>query len=255
MKMKSFILTFLIAVVLVHFGQCDDFPNEISDGGIVNHLVEVEDSIFAFKDDIHTRTKRDAETITDSDKAANITTDIIRNYTRYSGPCCKIEVNPDKKFKIDRDLVMECYNQSIGKHNFSSYNISREKDGNSSEYKALVKLWRNEVSCYLNCLALKYHLVNDDGCVQLENVVKHMSDVYDGTWIGNITSSIATNCYKETEQGCADYLKNKPENTCNPTFRKYNWCIYKEIQNNCPKDKIKNEERCKRFKERKDNED
>ncbi|KAB0798210.1 hypothetical protein PPYR_09203 [Photinus pyralis] len=229
--MSSFILALGTFIELIYFGQCQHLTDDSLGLLNVDHLAP-------FQVNLHTRTRRDTKIV--SDKKPKDQQEIKGSYTKILGPCCDVQMSNSLRNDEYKNL---CYNKTLGTLTFTNHGRSTSVDVEKQN-----KLVQNQVSCYLNCLALKYNLVKTDGSIILEGVIKRINDIYNGSWVPNVSRNIATTCYKATEQACINYLKTATADRCNPTFRMHNWCLHREIQMNCPKDQIKNEVRCNDLK-------
>lgn len=77
----------------------------------------------------------------------------------------------------------------------------------------------------------------------------YVKDNFKESWLVSHLDTIITKCLGEARNATANRSKDDAE-SCNPAAIKGAHCLFREIQMNCPEEKIKDIKTCSKFRER-----
>ncbi|XP_074027160.1 uncharacterized protein [Leptinotarsa decemlineata] len=111
-----------------------------------------------------------------------------------------------------------------------------------------VEQHRRDMICIQQCVGQKLNFIDTDGNVKPEDFEKYIKKVLEKKdYLLPLQEKIISTCLEEVKNSTQ---KAAPEDSCTVTAIKLDHCIFKNIQLNCPEDKIKDSKSCSRLQER-----
>ncbi|KAK4879052.1 hypothetical protein RN001_007198 [Aquatica leii] len=159
-------------------------------------------------------------------------------------PCC--DLKPVEPTVVEEEYRRSCYKETFLKP------TNNTKSSNTSTYdpfncEKIIKT-RNNILCMTQCIAQKLKLADSIGNPLSEAIGNYISKKHSGTWIAPLAKNITLKCVKQVKDITTSFLQNKTQTVCNPAFQELSFCLFKEVQMNCPKNLITSHRRCESFR-------
>ncbi|XP_056645389.1 uncharacterized protein LOC130450786 [Diorhabda sublineata] len=101
---------------------------------------------------------------------------------------------------------------------------------------------RSEIVCISQCVGQKNNYIDDDGKIKPYEFEEYMKNkLEDITYLAPVVDKIIAGCVADIKNATMEDEKCKPDGIVSE------FCIFKNIQLNCPDDQIKNKEACMKF--------
>ncbi|KAK9736238.1 hypothetical protein QE152_g12671 [Popillia japonica] len=207
----------LVSTLLLGVSSAYDFSDEF-----FNQLLSQEYDDFASGESVflHPRARRDEEA--------------SKCHHRHKF-CCGDELM-SKLHEKYRDTKRECFKQVTGKEFGGGPPFTCEE----------LEERKKEMTCVAECAGKKKGAVDDNGNIKEDEVKKLVAECTEELeWFKPMLDEVTTKCIGEAKAAAEKYDKKG----CNPSDIKFSFCIFKEIQLNCPADQIKDQGRCDAMRE------
>ncbi|XP_022913598.1 uncharacterized protein [Onthophagus taurus] len=177
---------------------------------------------------INPRTKRDEEAVIKEDKCRK----------KHFRSCCDEEYFSSLR-EDEKPMRKECYREITGKE-LAEVFLDPFKCDRGDKHK-------KDIACVAQCVGRKKGLIDDDGNVNeptARKIIKEKMSKVD--WLKPKSEAIFNKCYTAAKEAA---IKQRDKNSCNPAASKLGHCIWKEIQLNCPADRIIDDKKCTKIRE------
>ncbi|XP_050505491.1 uncharacterized protein LOC126883858 [Diabrotica virgifera virgifera] len=152
--------------------------------------------------------------------------------------CCGEELihklHHDKK-----DSRSECFKQIMGKEDNPNSIPHDPFDCKSIEER------QNKFLCVLQCEGQKNNIIDDDGNIKPEEYRKYIqTQLADVEYLADVQDKIIAGCLADIKNA------SKSSGKCKSDGMVSEFCVFKNIQLNCPEDQIKDKMFCEKMRER-----
>ncbi|KRT81990.1 hypothetical protein AMK59_6135, partial [Oryctes borbonicus] len=135
-----------------------------------------------------------------------------------------------------REIKKECFKEVTGKEFGGGPPFTCEE----------LEERKKEMTCVAECAGKKKGMLDDDGNIKEEEakkLVKECTEKLD--WFQSKVDDVTSKCIEAAKEAA----KKHDKEGCNPSDIKFAYCIFKEIQLNCPADQIKDQAKCDAMRE------
>lgn len=155
-----------------------------------------------------------------------------------------------------RDLKKECFDQARRATEVS------KKARMIEEYEGFIhgNKTKDEYVCAVQCIGQKKEVLDHMGNVNKERMGSYVKRTYSSEpWKAEIADKVLEKCFKETQKPSEGEVTTDNgavtngrsiQAKCNPNGIAFIHCLWREMQLNCPADKLRESRKCNRLRER-----